>query len=197
MPMIDAVIPSGALQESAELQLLRDLTEMLITLEGFDPANERAKAATWIFVHRPAVFVAGARPSLPRYRFITAVPEGQYGEGTREAVVRGVTEAVARAEGRDLPEVARRVWVFPVEIADGTWGGGGDIRRLPDIVASIDGESEREVASARLAERRRNANRALLEAVRGELQANAHQANAHQANAHQDSSTAFEPEPLV
>lgn len=157
MPMIDAVIPEGALDANGESRLLRELTEILIRLEGFDPANHRARAATWIFVHRASVFVAGSPPSLPRYRFIVAVPEGQYDQAIREAVVKEVTEAVARAEGKRPDDVARRVCVFPIEVPDGSWGGGGAIRRLPDIVGFIAGEGQRQVAESRLAERRRDA----------------------------------------
>ena len=78
--MLDAFLPEGALELNAELQLLNELTEILIRLEGFDRASERARAATWIFLHRPKVFVAGSPAVLPRYRFITSVPEGQYTE---------------------------------------------------------------------------------------------------------------------
>jgi phenylpyruvate tautomerase PptA (4-oxalocrotonate tautomerase family) len=153
MPMIDASIPEGALDPAAEERLLRELTDILIRLEGFDPANERVRAVTWTFLHRPKVFVAGDVPALPPYRFILLVPEGQYDDEIRTAVVREVTAAVARAEGRAFDEVSPRVWVFPTEVPDGTWGGRGQIRRLPDILAYLGGEGQREVAEAKLASR--------------------------------------------
>jgi phenylpyruvate tautomerase PptA (4-oxalocrotonate tautomerase family) len=139
MPMIDAYIPEGALEQKAEAQLLRDLTEILIRLEGFDPANERARSVTWTFLHRPNVFVAGLPATKPRYRIVTTVPEGQYNDERRSGVVREVTEAIARAEGAPFDEVRLRVWVFPLEIPDGQWGGRGEIRRLPAILAAING----------------------------------------------------------
>lgn len=163
MPMIDACIPEGALTPDAEARLLEEITEILIRLEGFDPANERARPMTWIFLHRPAVFVAGAPSALPRYRFIPSV--GQYDDERRRTVVREVTQAVARAENGTFEAVSQRVCVFPPEVPDGTWGGRGRIVRLPDVLARLVGEDERHVGATRLAERRRRAAVAMMDAV--------------------------------
>ena len=118
MPMIDAFIPDDALEPKAEAQLFNELTEILIRLEGFEPTNERARAATWIFLHRPKVFRAGSPSALPQYRFILSVPEGQYNDEICRAVIKEVTEAVARAESGTFEEVSQRVWVFPTEVPD-------------------------------------------------------------------------------
>jgi phenylpyruvate tautomerase PptA (4-oxalocrotonate tautomerase family) len=156
MPMIDALIPEGALKPEAEERLLAELTDILIRLEGFDPTNQRARDVTVIFLHRPvAVFVAGSRSTSPRYRIIPTVPEGQYTDKTRKALLKEVTEAVARAEGGSVKDVGPRVWVFPTEIPDGLWGSRGMIRPLPDILGFIVGEHERSAAEAKIAARRR------------------------------------------
>ncbi len=165
MPMIDAFIPEDALDPQAEARLFNEITEILIRLEGFDSRNERAREATWIFLHRPKVFCAGSVPVLPRYRFILTVPEGQYNDEICRDVIREVTEAVARAERGTFAEVSQRVWVFPNEVPDGRWGGRGVVRRLPDILANIVGESERPNAERKLADRRRKTAVDVLEAV--------------------------------
>jgi hypothetical protein len=48
------------------------------------------------------------------------------------------------------------VWVFASEVPDGTWGGGGRIVTLADIVGFVVGDPEkgREYAEKRLADRR-------------------------------------------
>jgi len=166
MPMIDATIPEGALTPDAEARLLRELTDILITHEGFDPANDRAQSVSVVFLHRPvAVFVGGRRSASARYRIVPSVPEGQYTDASRKALVRDVTNAVVRAEGGTFEDVAPRVWVFPTEIPDGQWGSRGVIRPLPDIQAFIAGEQERKVGEERLARRRRVKALALLEGV--------------------------------
>ena len=86
---------------------------------------------------------------------IPTVPEGQYNEVSRRALVKDVTDAVARADGGKYEDVASRVWVFPTEIPDGQWGSRGVIRPLPGIQAFIAGEHEREVGVERLKRRRR------------------------------------------
>jgi len=164
VPMIDVTIPEGALRPDAEERLLKELGDILIGHEGFDPMNKRAQSVTVVYLQRPAaVFVAGARSAKPRYRIVPTVPEGQYTEASRKALVKDVTEAVVRAEGGSFEDVAPRVWVFPSEIEDGTWGSRGSIRRIADIQAFIAGEHERKVGEARLARRRRTKALALLD----------------------------------
>ncbi|MFQ3457651.1 MULTISPECIES: tautomerase family protein [Bradyrhizobium] len=156
MPMIDVTIPEGALKPEAEARLIKELGDILIGHEGFDPANKVAQGVTVVFLHRPAaVYVAGQPSPSPRYRIVPTVPEGQYTEASRAALVKDVTDAVVRAAGGSFEDVAPQVWVFPTEIPDGQWGSRGVIRPLPDIQAFIAGEHERKVGEARLARRRR------------------------------------------
>lgn len=151
MPMIDATIPAGALEKDAERQLLHEVTDLVIGHELGDPNNERAQRASWIFLHRPEVYVAGEPATLPRYRFIVSVPEGQFDAGRRQGVTADITASVARAERRPQEEVAGRVWVITMEIPDGCWGARGQVVRLPDILSALLGEGGREEALNRMA----------------------------------------------
>ncbi|MGF6483649.1 Tautomerase enzyme [Paraburkholderia sp. JPY419] len=166
MPMIDALWPEDALTSEAEARLVRELTDILIRAEGYDPASQIAPRVTVFHLHRPAaIYVGGERTNTIRYRIIPSVPEGQYTDESRRWLVRQVTEAVARAENRPFDDVAPRVWVFPTEIPDGAWGTGGAIWMLPDIHALLAGESERGAGVARLARRRLEKARITLEAA--------------------------------
>ncbi|MGO4326251.1 4-oxalocrotonate tautomerase family protein [Cupriavidus sp. 2TAF22] len=166
MPMIDALWPEDALTPEAEARLVKELTDILIKAEGYDPGNPVAQAVSVFHLHRPAaVFVGGERSKAVRYRIIPSAPEGQYTDESRSALVKAITEAVARAEGRPFDEVVSRVWVFPTEIPDGTWGSRGVILRLPAIHALLAGESERSAGEERLARRRREKARITLEAA--------------------------------
>jgi phenylpyruvate tautomerase PptA (4-oxalocrotonate tautomerase family) len=164
--MIDALIPEDALTPEAEAVLINELTDILISAEGYDPDNPVARSVTVLNLHRPAaVYVGGAPSKAARYRIIPSAPEGQYTDEIRRKLVRDVTEAVARAENGRFEDVAPRVWVFPTEIPDGQWGSRGAIWPLPDIHAMLAGESERSEGEARLARRRREKARITLEAA--------------------------------
>jgi phenylpyruvate tautomerase PptA (4-oxalocrotonate tautomerase family) len=149
MPMLDAYIPEGALSPEAEEALMARLTDILLENEGADPSNEVARSVAWVFLHRTEVFVAGERSELPRYKIVASVPQGQFDDERRAALVAAATEAVLDADGRDRDPM--RVWVFPTEIPDGTWGGGGRIVRLADIAGLVMGDAEK---GRRYAERR-------------------------------------------
>ena len=151
MPMLDAYIPEGALSPEAEEALMARLTDVLLEHEGADPTNEVARSIAWVFLHRPQVFVAGERAELPRYKIVPSVPQGQFDDERRAAMVAAVTEAVldAEPEGRDRDPM--RVWVFPTEVPEGTWGGAGRIVRLADIAGIVMGDAEK---GRRYAERR-------------------------------------------
>lgn len=144
MPMLDAFIPDGALPAEAEQKLLSTLTDILLRHEGADVTNPAARSIAWVFLHRPAkVFVAGEPASEPRYRFIASVPEGQFDDERRRAMVGAVTEAVLDAEGGAYPRDPMRVWVFPNDIPDGTWGADGRIATLADIAGFVLGDLEK------------------------------------------------------
>lgn len=157
MPMLDAYIPECALPAEAEQRLISRLTDLLLEHEGADPHNPTARSLAWVFVHRPAaVYVAGEPASAPRYRFVASVPEGQYDDERRAAIVADVTAAVLDAEDGAHARDPQRVWVFANEIPDGNWGGGGRVMRLGDIVGHVIGDADagRRYAEERLAARR-------------------------------------------
>lgn len=160
MPMLDAYIPSDALSPEAEGELLSKLTDILIRNEGADPSNPAVRAIAWVFLHRPAdVYVAGQPATAPRYRFVASVPEGQFDDERRQAMVQEVTDAVLDAEDGAPDRDPMRVWVFAREVPDGTWGGGGRIVTLADIAGFALGDVEqgRAYAEQRLAARREGA----------------------------------------
>jgi phenylpyruvate tautomerase PptA (4-oxalocrotonate tautomerase family) len=157
MPQLDAYIPAGALTPDAERDLMAKLTDMLIRNEGADPTNETVRSIAWLFVHRPeTVYVAGKPAEAPRYRFVASVPEGQFNPERRQAMVTDITEAVLDAEQGRYDRDPMRVWVFALEVPEGTWGGAGRIVGLADIagLALGDPEAGREYAERVFAERR-------------------------------------------
>ena len=165
MPMLDAYIPEGALDPEAEKELLSKCTDLLIEHEGAEPTNEQVRSIAWVFVHRHEMYVAGEPATEPRYRFVCQVPEGQYDAERRAAVTKAMTDALVEAEGGKWPHPEARVWVFTNEVPEGTWGGLGRVVGLADIGEFATGEAGRAYGEQRIAERRREEARAILEAA--------------------------------
>jgi phenylpyruvate tautomerase PptA (4-oxalocrotonate tautomerase family) len=155
MPFCDAYISEGALPPSAERELLGRITDLLLEHEGVDPTNEMGRRLAWVFVHRHEMYVAGEPAQAPHYRFVCQVPQGQYNDERRAAVIAAMTQAVVEAEDGAWPHPELRVVVFTNEIKDGTLGGAGRILRLPDIYQLFSGDESREAAEQVLAARRR------------------------------------------
>ncbi|MCW3019268.1 MAG: hypothetical protein JWN10_1576 [Solirubrobacterales bacterium] len=158
MPMLDAYIPQDALDPEAERQLLSRLTDLLIEHEGADPSNPDVRSIAWVFLHRPeTVYVTGEPVDVPRYRFVTSVPEGQFDPERRALMVASVTDAVLDAEQGAYERDPSRIWVFTPEIPDGTWGALGRIVTLADIAGFAIGDAEQgaRYARERLAARER------------------------------------------
>lgn len=152
MPMLDVTIPEGALSAEAEQRLLARLTDVLLEHEGADPTNPVARAVAWVYLHRPAaLFVAGEPADAPRDRIVATVPQGQFDDERRRAMVAAVTETVLDAEDGTYPRDPNRVWVFPTEMPEGSWGAGGRVVRLADIVQYVIGDREK---AERYAEKR-------------------------------------------
>jgi len=155
MPMLDVYITDGALHPGAEAALLNQITEILIRHEGFDPASQVARAASWVFLHRQAtVYVGGSPEDAPHYKVVASVPEGQLDEKARAGVIADVTEAILDAEDGAWPRDAGRIWVFPTEIPEGCWGGRGQATPLATILARLAGHDAgqaRALAARRIA----------------------------------------------
>jgi phenylpyruvate tautomerase PptA (4-oxalocrotonate tautomerase family) len=175
MPMCDAYIPRDALPAGVERAMLHRISELLIDHElrraedlvddhDVEASRVRARALAWVSVLRHEAYVASEPVEAPHYKFVVNVPEGQADEQFRIAVTRDVTRAVADAEGGRWPAPERRVWVFTWEVPDGTWGAGGKIGRLGDVMGYLSPRL-REPAEERLRGRRRDEARTLLAAA--------------------------------
>jgi phenylpyruvate tautomerase PptA (4-oxalocrotonate tautomerase family) len=96
-------------------------------------------------VHEPAaadVFSAGRPIDRPLARLEVTTPEGALSDRRRVELVENATRAIREALGI-AEEDALRVWVTCREIAEGSWGAGGQVVRFQAL---------REAAAAQRAE---------------------------------------------
>ena len=182
--MCDAYIPKDALPADAERALLSRVTELLVEHElrrttdlvndpeRVEASKKRAAGIARVFVHRPEVYVAGTLREAPNYKFECRVPEGQSDEQFRAAVMKDITQAVVDAEGGAWPHPEARVWVFTWEVPEGTWGAMGQAIGLRDVIGWVAPELS-DMADERLAARRRDEARAIVEAAAVETAATA------------------------
>ena len=140
MPMVELTFTEGALADDAKQPLVEQLSRTLLRWEGA-PHNAQSAALSWGYVdERPGgtMLVDGAVPAQPRYRVKLTVPQGALDDERKRGLVSDVTRLILDAEGApDDLENGARVWVIVREVADGNWGGAGQIFRLRDIAALV------------------------------------------------------------
>ncbi|WP_028935500.1 tautomerase family protein [Pseudonocardia spinosispora] len=142
MSMIDLTVSKGALSEAGKAELMSALTRTVLRCEGISPDNAVAESMIWTFVtESPMVMVGGKPADEPRYRVVVGLPQGRLDEEEKRGLVAELTGLVLRAERRERDRAdssARdswRVWVIINEVAEGNWGGAGEIFRLADVLA--------------------------------------------------------------
>ena len=127
MPLIDLELPADAVPARAG-ELVDELTASLLRARGV-PDTPTSRAQVWTFLRPGALFVGGAPAAGPRYVVRVAVVQGGVGDASRARMVEEMTASVVRHT--DLGEAeADRVWVLSEEVAEGSWGAGGEIVRL-------------------------------------------------------------------
>jgi len=145
MPMIDVTYPAGAISADQRQALANELTSALLRAERA-PDTEFFRSITWAIVHElPAehIFAAGQAVQAPIVRVEATTPEGALSDRRRAEFVEAATKAVCETFGIAEKESLTRVWVTHREIAEGSWGAGGQVVQFAQL---------REMAAAARAE---------------------------------------------
>jgi phenylpyruvate tautomerase PptA (4-oxalocrotonate tautomerase family) len=149
MPIFEVTYPEGALTPDARSQLMNDLTTALLKAERA-PDTEFFRSVTWSYAHElPAgsVHAAGQPVEQPTFRIDVTTPEGALSDRRRKELVEEATALVREAAG--IPEEeALRVWVLMHEVAEGSWGAGGQVIQFKQLQAIARKESEEAVPAA-------------------------------------------------
>jgi phenylpyruvate tautomerase PptA (4-oxalocrotonate tautomerase family) len=140
MPIFEVTYPEGALSTEARSRLMKDLTAALLKAERA-PDTDFFRSVTWSYVHElpaGAVHAAGEPVAEPTFKIDVTTPQGALSDRRREELVAEATRIVREAAGI-ANEDALRVWVLMHEVAEGSWGAGGQVVRfeqLREIAAS-------------------------------------------------------------
>ncbi len=148
MPMIDATFPSGVLDDEQKDVLAEQLTTVLLRAERA-PDTEFFRSVTWTYLHElPAADVrAAGRPvAAPTFRVEVTTPEGALSDRRRAELVGEATRVVREVAGI-AEEDALRVWVLCREIAEGSWGAGGQVVAFQALREAAAAERDRTAAA--------------------------------------------------
>lgn len=140
MPMMDLTLPAGALDRDAKNALVDELTTVLLRAERA-PNTQFFRDVTWTFVHEleaTDIYAAGRPIDRPLVHLMVTTPEGGLSNSRRRELVAEASRVLSGALG--IPEEdGLRVWVTCREIAEGSWGAGGEVvpfSRLREIAAA-------------------------------------------------------------
>ena len=147
MPIFELTYPQGALTADAREQLMEDLTTALLRAERA-PDTDFFRNVTWSYVHElpeGAVRAAGRPVAAPTFKVDVTTPEGALSDRRRGELVEEATRLIREAAG--IPEdQALRVWVLCHEVAEGSWGAGGQVVQFQQLREIAKGEREQAAA---------------------------------------------------
>lgn len=152
MPMIDVTFPAASLDAAGRLRLADELTTQLLRAERA-PDTEFFRSITWVFLHalpEGDLLVAGKPVDGTVVRVEVTTPEGALSDRRRAELVENATLAVREVFGIAEAD-ALNVWVVCREIAEGSWGAGGQVVRfqqLREAAAAAQGQEAAAFAQA-------------------------------------------------
>jgi phenylpyruvate tautomerase PptA (4-oxalocrotonate tautomerase family) len=126
MPLIDLTYPAGTIPAASRPALVEELTTKLLHWEGA-PDTEFFRSIAWCHVHElPGESVNAAGAPVSAVRVDVTVPAGALSDRRKAGLVDDFTTSIY--EHTTLTEAEGiRAWVLIHEIADGNWGGAGQI----------------------------------------------------------------------
>ena len=148
MPLIDLTYPQGTFTPDQRQELADELTTILLRAERA-PDTEFFRSVTWINVHElpeGTVLTAGRPVEEPIFRVDVTTPEGALSDRRRQEAVAAMTTAILGAAGLDEDQ-ALRVFVLCHEVAEGSWGAGGQVIQFAQLRAAAAAEREKAEAA--------------------------------------------------
>jgi phenylpyruvate tautomerase PptA (4-oxalocrotonate tautomerase family) len=134
MPIFEVTYTEGALSADARSTMMEELTTALLRAERA-PDTDFFRSVTWSYVHElPAgsVHAAGQPVAERTFKIDVTTPQGALSDRRREELVAEATRIVREAAGI-AEEDALRVWVLMHEVAEGSWGAGGQVIRFEQL----------------------------------------------------------------
>ncbi len=144
MPYMEITYPRGALSTEARATLAEELTTIVLRAERA-PDTEFFRNVTWLYTNElpgDCVHAGGVPTQAPTFKLDVTTPQGALSHRRRKELVAEATSAIR--EVADIPEAeGLRVWVLCHEVAEGSWGAGGQVIEFEALRAAAKAEREK------------------------------------------------------
>jgi phenylpyruvate tautomerase PptA (4-oxalocrotonate tautomerase family) len=150
MPLIEVTYPEGTLSDAQRQSLADELTTVMLRSERA-PDTEFFRSITWVYLHElpgTNVLAAGKPVDASTFRIDVTTPEGALSDDRREEFVSAATGVVREIADIAEEEALTRIWVLHHEVADGSWGAGGQVIRFKALVEMAKREREQQAEPA-------------------------------------------------
>lgn len=139
MPHIHVTAPQGSLSKGQQDALMSDLSNAVLKAERAPLESAGAQSLVWAYFHEQqqgTSYVGGKAVNEPPFRIAISTPEGALTADTREELAAEVGQIIDDAIGPFEDRLNH--WVMLYEVAEGSWGGGGQIFPLATIQSVMD-----------------------------------------------------------
>lgn len=134
MPHIHVTAPQNSLSKDQQNVLMSRLSNAVLKAERAPLDHAGAQSLVWAYFHEQpqgTSYVGGEPISEPPFRIAITTPEGALNTKTRSELAAEVGQVIDDAIGAFEDRLNH--WVMLYEVAEGSWGGGGQIFPLAAI----------------------------------------------------------------
>jgi phenylpyruvate tautomerase PptA (4-oxalocrotonate tautomerase family) len=139
MPLIQVDAPQDTLNKNEQDALISQLSNAVLKAERAPIDSAGAQSLVWAFYDekpKTAIYVGSENLQEPPFRIAVTTPQGALTHSSRESLVEAIGQIVDDIVG---PYEGRlNHWAMLYEVAEGSWGGGGQIFPLAGIQDAMD-----------------------------------------------------------
>lgn len=138
MPLIQVTAPHGALNRNDQDALVSRISDAVLKAERAPITDAGAQALAWATYQElptDAVYVGGQVLGQPPLRINVTTPQGALDSVTRAELAQDVAAIVDEFIG--VFEGRLNHWIMLHEVAEGSWGGAGQIFPLAGIQTAM------------------------------------------------------------
>jgi phenylpyruvate tautomerase PptA (4-oxalocrotonate tautomerase family) len=139
MPLIQVNAPQDRLNKSDQDALVSGISNAVLKAERAPIESAGAQSLVWAFYDenpKTSIYVGSKNLQQPPFRIAVTTPQGALTESARSLLVAEIGQIVDDIVG--TYEGRLNHWVMLYELAEGSWGGGGQIFPLEGIQEVMD-----------------------------------------------------------